>query len=87
MNPIAPIIHEPIFQISDKVRTNKMYHEYFPQDEQFHGTITEIYPNEISTDGGYSVQLPGIKEIVIMVQVDGRRAINQDYFEKVNNLE
>lgn len=86
MNPIAPIIHKQLFQISDKVRTNKMYHEYFPQDKQFHGTITEIYPNEIPNTeivaGGYSLALFGIKEIVIMVKVDGRMAINQDYFEK-----
>jgi len=65
MNPIAPIIHKQLFQISDKVRTNKMYHEYFPQDKQFHGTITELYPPCISYDycygyilGGYSIRLP-----------------------------
>jgi len=65
------------FKVNDKVRTNDVYHVYFPDQSPIKGAVTSIEPLEIKGMFGE------VTEVVQMVSVDYAKAINQDYFEKV----
>ena len=75
MKQMHPVIQK--FKVNDTVQTNDMYRDYFPNAAYIKGVVTSIEPLKLEDDWGR------VEEIVQMVSVDHAKAINQDYFEKV----